>query len=413
MIASAIKCSDYCTRPKGLRARILQADMASICFYGALFIWVVASIFNHTSFYGAQLQGAPYKVIRLCCLAALAFSEFFSTKHCIPSMALVAAILIGSVLIGDCINGRVLDGLLFIYCARNYPFRKAAVVSLGAIALASLAVLIGVQAGWIIDYVEQASWRTRHYLGFRYSLFPSMYLFTGSCLWIYLRNARFGFTDAAVLLFLNWGVYKLTESRLSFFLSVGLIALALVMRFTKGRVILSGLVGPLCCLSFAICALVAVWLTIAYSPSVPWMASLNHTLGNRLSLGQSALNTYGILPLGQYINFVGNGLNAAGNKTNGDYNYVDSLYVLLLVKYGFVMFAGFIAAFTCLAFRAWRRGDSYLLVVLIFLAFHGVIDDLMLYLYFNPFLLLMGSIVASDWVAFRRSQSCASRESEA
>lgn len=405
MLSSAIVFIENCGQPMKLRTRIFQADIASICFYGALFIWIVASIFTYTSFYGAQLQGTPYIAIRLCCLAALAFGELFSSKHSVSSMALVAAILIGSALMGDRINGRVLDGLLFVYCARNYPFRKAAVVSLVAIILACLTVLVGVQAGWISDFVEYTASRTRHYLGFRYSLFPSMYLFTGSCLWIYLRNTRIGFADAVVLLLLNWGLYRLTDSRLSFYLSIGIVVLALVMRFTKGKLSLSKPVGLLCCLSFACCAFVVIWLTISYSPSVSWMASLDHALSNRLSLGQNALNTYGILPLGQSINFIGNGLDAAGNKATGVYNYVDSLYVQLLVKYGFILFALFIAAFTYLSFKAWQHGDPYLLLVLVFSAFHCIIDDLMLYLYFDPFLLLMGSIVAADLAAYRRSQS--------
>lgn len=378
----------------------LKTDIGTACFYVALVMWIFFGSIYYTSFFGIYLDGSPWRAIRFFCLLLLAFGEVVKGRHNIASIVFLAFVLITAVTLDDQYNGRLLDGMLFIYCARNQSFRTIAKVSLWVIVTTMVIVVASAFAGLITNYVSYSAARVRFYLGYRYALYPAMYAFVVTSLCVYLRRDSMRIIEALGLIIFNWLIYQATVSRLSFYLAIAVVLAVLLMKKTRGRVLLSKPLGTLAISSFAVCAAVILWITVNYSSSVTWMYDLNGAslLAGRFSLGQDALRTYGVSAFGQPITFVGNGLNPDGQRTVGTYNYVDSLYVLILVHYGWVFALGFVGLFTVVAWRAWKDRDPYLLLVLVFLALHGVLDDLMLWLNFDPFLLLIGSaLVPSSW----------------
>lgn len=124
-------------------------------------------------------------------------------------------------------------------------------------------------------------------------------------------------------------------------------------------------------------------------------SELNTFLNGRLGLGQRALAQYGTTLFGQNIDFIGNGLGVDGKlNVSGAYNYVDCLYVRLPILYGWVFTVLFMTGMTFLSLWAARKRDYALLLVLIAIAFHGVIDDLTIRLQFCTFLFLLGTYVS-------------------
>ena len=383
--------------------RLLDVNIGEACYFFALVIWIFFSVLSYTSMFAIAFQGMPIRVIRLFCLSLLLLCELVGGKHSFGSILFLCFVFSADLFLTEQLNSAVMEGLLFIYCGRNYSFRKASLTSFVAIALALIVVVGASSLGIIRDYIDISAMRTRHYLGFLYSLHPSMYIFTLTCLWIYIRGDDLQVVEFVILTALNYLVYKATVSRLSFALAMLIIFVALSVRLTKGRFILNGPVGLLCVSSFIIAAVFSVVVTKLYTPADPLFAKLNSSslLSGRLSLGQNALDTYGITAFGQSIEFIGNGLRADGSLTVGRYNYIDCLYILILVRYGWVYLLGFLVLMTSAALHAWQTRNPYLLVILAVTALHCVIDDLMFYLYFNPFLLLAGIALCTRGLGFK------------
>jgi hypothetical protein len=377
--------------------KILECRVDTLLFVCSLGLWIFFMVLARTSMFAGSLQGTLLKAVRCFCLATLLLSELRSGKYNFGSICFLLAVFLADTILVEQLSAVILDGLIFVYCGRNRSFHEMASVSLIALSLAFVAVVCASQIGLVVDYVEVTSWRQRHYLGFLYSLYPAMYVYALTCLWIYLREERLRVIEIVFLLIVNLIIYQLTVSRLSFYLSVVVVVGAAILQITKGRIILMNCIGAACVICFAVLAILAIAATAAYDPLNPLMAQLNSAFGDRLSLGQNALQTYGVSPFGQDVRFVGNGLLYDGvSKADGVYNYIDSLYVLLLVRYGWVSLLAFLSLMTFVVYFAWRQRDFYLVLLLVVLALHGLIDDLALYLYFNPFLLLGGKALATQ-----------------
>ena len=149
-------------------------------------------------------------------------------------------------------------------------------------------------------------------------------------------------------------------------------------------------------LSFIISAGVSFSLTVHYQPSVSWMNSLNRILGSRLSLGRESLELIGIKPLGiEGINWIGNGLNMYGEKSTDTYLYVDSYYIQIAQRFGYVFLTLIMVFLTIACFKAYKNRDMYLLCIFSILAIHFIIDNLYMYLQYNTFWLIAGMLVFS------------------
>jgi len=97
--------------------------------------------------------------------------------------------------------------------------------------------------------------------------------------------------------------------------------------------------------------------------------------------------------LGQKISWVGNGLNAYGQKNVNMYTYVDCLYIQILQRYGIVFTSCWLIILTATIYRCYRTKDYHLMIILTLIAGHCIIDDLTLYIYFNTFWFAIGVLL--------------------
>lgn len=282
--------------------------------------------------------------------------------------------------------GLLLDGVAIAFLARNYPFRSVAKLALAVFAAGLVFVVLSSRLGLITDYVTYRDGVPRHFLGFKYALYPSAYAFMICALVVYLRRERLSVAGAAILVLFEYGLFSQTGSRLTFVLGIALIAGSLLLRLLMGRRLLVRALGLLAVPSFIVFGTISIWLAFAYDPSVAWMTSLNSLLEGRLALGHNAIVEYGTPLLGQRIAFYGNGLSNDGVlNIVGSYNYVDCAYVRALVAYGWLYLVLLLGILTLATAAAWRKGDDYFLLIQFVIGFCCVVDDLMLRPYFNVF----------------------------
>ena len=124
------------------------------------------------------------------------------------------------------------------------------------------------------------------------------------------------------------------------------------------------------------------------------MQELNAFLSNRLRHGQNSFMMYGVSLFGLgNIEWVGAGLDVYGRQSTETYFYVDNLYIQVLQRYGIIFMAIFLALTTALMIQCYKKKENLLVILLAIIAFHGLIDDGIMYLQMNTFWLLFGPAV--------------------
>ena len=155
----------------------------------------------------------------------------------------------------------------------------------------------------------------------------------------------------------NYALYEFTDSRLTFGLGMLLLILTILIKFFSKfkRVLMNKiLIG-----SYVVSGLLSLYFTIGYNHLSEWHSNINEFLGGRLSLGYSTLKYYGYGLLGKKITLVGNGLDVDGYITTETYDYVDNLYIQLLLKLGLLFLVIFILGMTIVMWRVYRLNDIY------------------------------------------------------
>lgn len=348
------------------------------------------------SFYSKYLPEKFDRYILLLCVALLAINEIiFSKINFRTMMGLIICLLLFGISFST--NGNAIAGMIiFIYCGRNIPFEKIAKWTIFISSVMVTFIVTSSFLGIINDYVSYSGGRVRHYLGFRYALWPSTLVFNISLLVIYYKNIRMKWKDVTILLLINSFFFYFTNSRLSFGLSILSLLMAMIYRYYHKSLNRWNFVYRILVFSFIICAVISYVLTVTYSSAVRWKRELNLVLGDRLRLGQTSLLQYGINLFGQQIQWVGNGLDRNGNRTRGTYLWVDNLFIQVLQRYGIVFCVAFLLIVTLALYRCYQDKKYFLMLLMTMIALHCMIDDLQLYLYYNTFWFILGTTLFSS-----------------
>ncbi|MBR3362391.1 MAG: hypothetical protein IKG40_00530 [Bacilli bacterium] len=284
------------------------------------------------------------------------------------------------------VNGiAMLPLFFFIYSARNIEFKKIAKFTTILSFILLIFIIISAELGIITNYQTITEERTRTYLGFRYPLFPQMILFNITLANLYANKENFSLIRSLFWIIINYWMFTYTDSRLSCYLAILLVfAVAFIQKkpnFFDNKKLLSYIL----IFSFPICAILSIGVTSSYDISSSTMYNLDEFLGGRLHLGYNSLSEYEINLFGHDTKYIGAGLNIDGQRTVGIYNYVDCLYINMLEKYGLIFNILFLSLLSYVLYKIWQKKDYILFIILIGFAFHGIIDDLEIYLYYNIF----------------------------
>ena len=382
------------TLNQGKAGRLLDfltaGDRLFFLSYGILLIGSLLS----TSFYYRFFDGRPFYAVQLGCVALL-FAYEYRTGG-VRSGQWVALLLSAFMCL---VTVRVAEGnltrltgimFLYIFSARKIPFPKIADFTLRISFVTVAFIVFSGYLGIIDDVVMYKAGRVRGFLGFRYTLFAPGILLNMTALYVYLRKERIAIPAAIFWALLNWYVYEMTDSRISFALAEVLIVAALLMRFLPKLVRKLHALWAVAAASFGIFGIGSLIMTFCYNSSIHWMRRLNNMMEGRLNLGKKSLSQHGISLFGKQIIWTGNGLDVDGNVGEGVYDYVDCLYVKNLQLYG-IIFTILLMVLLCWAmFRLWKRREYHVLLICASVAAHCVLDDLSFVLHYNTFWIAMG-----------------------
>lgn len=374
-----------------------KRSLDDVLFFGSYGLFLVTSLLS-TSFFYRWFIGYPYTWLQVACLAMLIFREYRmggqKQNWCALAVLTALAALSLQFTLGN-LTRLVPLMLFYIYGARNIHFDRIARFSLWISTAVVCLVVFSGYLGIIDNVVVAKGTRVREYLGFRYALYLPGILLNMTALWIYLRQDKPTVFGVLFWSAVNAVVYLRTNSRISFVLAEGLLAIALLFRFFPRmkcglRWLWQGLTA-----SYILSAVLSFVFTGIYDGTIPWMRRLNSMMESRLSLGKRSLEDHGFGLLGRHISWVGNGLDAFGNAVEESYTYVDCFYVKILQRYGLIFTAGILGLLTWSMVRLCKQKHYLLLVICAGVAVHCILDDLSFALHYNTFWIAMGMAILS------------------
>lgn len=369
----------------------------------ALGMFLIVSILEVT-FYAQYLPRIVSKLMIALSLFILLIKELFRRNYDYRAVIGLCITSLIYLIVGK-INGfssNVAIGILFIYALRDISFKSVAKTSIIISIFLLSFVIISAKLGVISNYLEISGVRVRSYLGFRYALFPSILLMNIVAISLYLKKDKIYYWQWFLLALCTYWVYDQTDSRLTFYSSCILLVCNLLIKWIPNLFTNLGNIFNIFKLTFIVNAIASFWLALTYLNSTnsfinTFLFKLNYMLGGRIYLANKSLQLYGYGLSGRSVEWNGNGLTVEGVRNYQTYLYVDNLYIQILQKYGLLILVLMVLLLTLTLFKVIKSRQWVLAFILILMSFHSMIDDLNLYLHYNIFWILLGSLIYSNY----------------
>lgn len=371
-----------------MKITLEKSSLKNLLFYFAYSIYLGYNLLD-TSFYSKNINVFGNLLI-IIVLVMLIFKEVIDFKVNSRDLTLFIILAIIGGLFFNYMGYNYAMLPFFVYSARNMNTATIVKISYRISLVLLIFIIVSSYLGWITNYITYDGGREREYVGFRYSLFGPAILCNIIFLKVYLEKDNIKWRTLMFLIIGNYALYEFTDSRLTFGLGMLLLILTILIKlFSKFKRVLMNkiLIG-----SYVVSGLLSLYFTIGYNHLSEWHSNINEFLGGRLSLGYSTLKYYGYGLLGKRITLVGNGLDVDGYITTETYDYVDNLYIQLLLKLGLLFLVIFILGMTIVMWRVYRLNDIYLYIIFSLLALHGIIDDLMILPQYNSFWFVIAAL---------------------
>lgn len=382
---------------------VQKRSLPEILALAALGIFLIVSILEAT-FYVQHLPRIANKVLITLSLALLGIKELYKKEY--DFRAIIGLIITVSIylIIGkiSTLSSNIAIGIIFIYALRDIPFKSVAKTSLLVSVLMLLFIIVSANMGVITNYLEISGTRVRSYLGFRYALLPSILLMNVVAIVLYINKNNIRYWQWLLLSLSVYWIYGQTDSRLTFYNSCILLVFNILIKWFPNMLSKLGNVLNVFKLTFIVNAIISFWITINYLGSNnsfvnSFLFKLNQMLGGRLYLANKSLELFGFGLFGKPVEWNGNGLTVEGVRNYQTYLYVDNLYIQVLQKFGLLVLVLMVTLLTLTLSKAIKKNQWIIAFILIVMSFQSMIDDLNLYLHYNIFWILIGSLIYSDY----------------
>ncbi|HFU4464504.1 TPA: polymerase [Streptococcus suis] len=373
-----------------MKIKIDRSSFNDWLVYSGVSLYIVVSILM-TTFFAKYIPGLFVHLVSILSILLIVLHNIIVTKKGIGIFGSAFTCALMSLLIYVSMGSfqTYIYSLIIIFLLKDFEFNKLVKFVLPVIISVFIFIILSSKLGIIQDYIEISATRIRHYLGFRYSLFPSTVMLNIVALYVYSKKEQITYKSLLALTLAVLWIFWQTNSRLTALSSfVFILLVVLLKRFpkllTKIHYLLIFLIP-----SYIFGAVVSYIVAGKYTSAGSGLRALNNFLGGRIYLASKSLYNYGFSWLGKNIHWVGNGLDANGQRSAMSYLYVDNMYIQVLQKYGLLYLMIFITLFTITLFILYRQKQYLLFLILSILAVHAMIDDLTFNLYYNFFLVLL------------------------
>ena len=338
-------------------------------------------------------SGRLWQLIRLFLFVKLVFYDLPNSRR---SLFGIGLILLGIVTRRTSGNDFMEPFFWFAGSAYNVKIRDI-VKTLFFTQLAALLTAMTMALTGVVDnitYRRGDSSALRYSMGFYHPNTLAQKVFQLCVMYVYLLGRKLRLPHIALVALISVVVYYITDSRTALFMSLYLILMLLAYLLSVRKV------WPFYRLSergmrllrfvfFAAAALsVAISLT-ASTVNYARFLSVGDTLMSRVTQMQLYLSAYSLKPFGQYLYYAGSSLSASIRNEN--LYTLDNSYMYLILGYGVVTTAVYLALMFFTLRKAVREKNYLILIILSAYALYGLTETLLLRLSLNFSLMLMAA----------------------
>lgn len=288
----------------------------------------------------------------------------------------------------------VLMYLLLILGARGISFAAINEWFLKIGTLLLLFMMFSVVVGLIKDLVFIRDGVDRHSLGI---LYPTdfaahvFFLIVSYCYYAFRRLTWYHYLSFVIIAIV---LMVVTQARLDVLAILLVIPVFWIAKQAAAGHLIAQVVASFYWMIAPILAYVTMIAAIFYSNSNHLFTLVDHAVSGRLQLSHLAWNRYGLSGLGNHVLEHGFGAGAGAKMfyatgMEGKYFYIDSSFIRLLIIYGLVAVVFFVGTMLLIGLRSTLTRDYRLAAVMLLLAISCVIEQHLLNLAFDPFLIAL------------------------
>lgn len=267
-----------------------------------------------------------------------------------------------------------------------------------------VAITISSQVGIVTDLVYSNSTRgLRHSLGLLYPTVYSARIFFLGLAYLYLRAGKLKIYEVVSLLGIAYLLIVFTDGRLdSYLLIASILVFYLYPKLNIHFVKFISLIG---CVAPLIGAALSYFSASIYDSMNPFHVTLNRLFSTRLSLGNLALSLYQSKPFGQVIFEQGNGGLAGYNNLVNQYFFIDSSYLSILLKNGWIFFAGLLFLMVYRLAILYKEKKYYLILAWSLVCINSMVATFLFSLEVNVFIIFLFSNLKNEKIFVNQSRN--------
>lgn len=291
-------------------------------------------------------------------------------------------------------NIRIFTDSLVIVSCKGLDFRKIVKNYLIVSFIFLLSITVLSQIGIISDLIFYRDDEVRHSFGLMYPTVYSARVFFLGLAYLYFRKDKLKTVEVLMLWGLSYLLLKMTGGRLdSYLLFVAVISFYLLTKFNLRFVKVFSLMA---CAAPIIGTTLSYYSALVYNNMNTLHVKLNNLFSARLYLGHWALSAYKPLPFGQIVYEQGNGSMDGYNNIVNQYFFIDSSYLSILLKNGWVFFVGLILLLTYRMFQLYMNKNYYLILAWTLVCINSMVSTYLYAVPVNIFILFLFSNLDND-----------------
>ncbi|USG06537.1 hypothetical protein [Latilactobacillus sakei] len=378
-----------------VKEKSLHFFLNNYLFLSGFLIWCIVNILHNTLWHVSIIE-SNLNILKWICLAILVVKECINIRIDY-SMISVLLVSISAVIITYTTKDiSILITAAFIIESRNVNFKDILKVYTLVTVVILIVTMYASKHGILeTQYFLKSNGTPRYGLGFIYTTYSSQWLFFISAAWISIRTKKITLLELLIILGANIYLYTQTITINPLLCSLILIFLVIILKLDD-KFIENKFIKFLGDNTFIIWAIVIILLTALYN-RFGILKVVDKLVSNRLRLGNSGLTEYGISFFGQDIVLSGSTFGLL-EVLQTKYNYIDSAYVQIIVKYGLILLLYITLGFRNVQKKLRVEKNYYLYIVLVVVSLQAILDPQLIILYYNPFILLLGSLLIKQEV---------------
>lgn len=354
-------------------------------FLSAYTIWVGIFFINTLTLLDTFLPQTLFLAMRMFVLFLLVVKELWILKFSLKDLMAWLFIFLSLMISIKSNSGYFFDVALLIYSSRCCKFETLLKRFIFVVIILSVITVLSSKIQLIENIYFINDGRIRQSLGFSYTTYLPQLFFFITMAFITMKKEKYNILHCLIILIINFMLFKLTDTKNPFFLTVGYAVGILLFNKIKSLNLVIKKISFLMPCSFIVFSSTIYYLSTSYTKSKVGIV-LNNILSGRLNLGYNALSKYGITYFGQYVRLFGVSDARLGNIPYGEgYNYIDSSYLQLLILNGWIYTIILISLYTIVMIKVYNSKNIYLLISLVFVSFHAMFDPQLMMPWISPF----------------------------